>query len=217
MPGSGPKACSTLVELAERLRSADLVPSQRPLLERTDDRLRQLSDAGITSVEDIREQLKYTKSVPSVASRSGVDEDYLILLRRAVLGFFPRPEPLRAFDWIPADVIAALEKVGITNSDQLHAACVGGHAEVAERSDTPAETVAELAELSDLVRVQWVNPSLARTLRAAGYRTPAAVAEADPAELVRALAHANEDRKFFNATIGERDVRRIIHTAGYVG
>lgn len=216
MSETDPKPCSTLTELAERLRSTDLVPSQQPLLERTDERLEQLAHAGITSVENIREQLKYKKSVPSLAARTGVDEDYLILLRRAVRGFFPKPQPLRAFDWIAPEAIAALATVGINNSEQLRAACVTGHAEVAERSRTPAAAISELAELSGLVRVQWINPSLARTLLAAGYRTPAAVAGADPACLIRAVAHANKDRQFFNATIGERDMRRIIHAAGYV-
>ena len=216
MSEAGPKSCSTLAELAERLRSTDLVPSQQPLLERTDERFAQLNQAGITSVEDLREQLRSKKSVRSLADRTGVDEDYLILLRRAVRGFFPQPEPLRAFDWIPADVIAALAEAGINNSEQLRAACATGHAKIAERFDAPVATVRELAELSGLVRVQWVNPNFARALLAAGYRTPAAVAAADPADLVQAVADANEDRRSFNATIGERDMRRVVDAAGYV-
>lgn len=216
MSETGPKPCSTLIELAERLRSTDLVPSQQPLLERTDERLAQLAHAGITSVEDIRKQLRYKKSVPSVAARTGVDEDYLVLLRRAVRGFFPQPKRLRAFDWIAPEVIDALAKMGINNSEQLRAACVRGHTGVADRSGTPVAAISELAALSSLVRVQWISPSLARALLAAGYPTPAAVAGADPAHLTRAVAHANEDRQFFNATIGERDMGRIIHAAGYV-
>lgn len=215
MSGSAQKRCVTLTELAERLRSTDLVPSQRLLLDHTDERLARLAAADITSVADILTQLKYSKSVPSVAASTEVDEDYLILLRRAVRGFYPEPTPLRSFDWIGPEHLAALAGAGIKNSEQLRAACRTGSAEVVERSGVPSATISELVELSDLVRVQWISPSLARTLRVAGYRTPAAVAGADPDRLVQEVAAANQDRRYFNASIGLRDMRRIIDAAAY--
>ncbi len=215
MSGAVVKRCVTLAELAERLRTTDLVPSQRPLLERTDERLAELAVAGVASVADLRARLEYMSSVPAVATVSGVDEDYLVLLRRAVRGFYPRPRPLRAFDWIGPESMAALASVGITDSEQLRLATRSGPVALAERSGVAVATIAELAELTDLVRVQWVNPSLARALVAAGYPSASALAAADPTELALALAAANERRRFFDATIGERDLGRIVDAAGY--
>lgn len=215
MSGTVVKRCVTLPELAERLRTTDLVPSQRPLLDGIDERLAQLAAAGITSVADLRARLESMSAVPAVATVSGVDEDYLVLLRRAVRGFYPRPRPLRTFEWISSESIAALASAGIANSEQLRLATCSGPAQLAERSGVAAATIAELGELADLVRVQWINPTLARALIAAGYPSASAIATADPTELARALAAANRRRRFFDATIGERDLGRMIDAAGY--
>lgn len=211
-----PKPCTSLDDLRARLEAIDLIPSQEPLRERIAERFALLARAGINSVVDLQSRLKSRRSVESLAADSGIDEDYLVLLRRAVQGFYPRPRPLRAFDWVDENVIAALEAAGVKNSQQLNAATEEGLAELAERAHVPVSELAPLAALCELVSVQWVSPSFARALVAAGFPSSAAVAQADPDLLCRAVATANGDGRFYKGSIGRRDISRVIDAAGYV-
>lgn len=209
------KPCTSLADLAARLRSTDLIPSQQPLLDHLDERFGQLTAAGILSVTDLRERLPDRRSATALAADTGVDEDYLALLGRALRGYFPRPTRLSEFDWIEPEAITALRRVGISTSEHLRSA--GDDVEgLASLTGVDIATLTELLVVADLVRVQWVGSTVARTLVAAGFNRPADVAAADPGRLTRLLAEANRDRRFFDATIGERDICRMVDAAGYV-
>ncbi len=216
MPSPSQEPALTLDELRARLEATDLIPSQEPLLDRITERFALLAGTGITSVSDLQARLKDRRSVDALADESSVDADYLMLLRRAVRGFYPKPKPLRAFDWVGHDVIMALEDVGVRNSQQLHEATATGIEELTEQAGVPVAELSTLAALSDLVRVQWVSPTFARALVAAGVPSAAMVAQADPRVLCEAVARANEEERFYKGVVGLRDIERLIDAAGYV-
>lgn len=215
MPSPFEKRCVDLDDLRARLQSTDLIPSQEPLLDGIAERFALLAGTGITSVSDLQAALRDRGSISSVADASGVDAEYLVLLRRAVRGFYPKAKPLRAFDWVDRDVITALEEVGVKNSRQLHQAADTGLTELAEQAGISVAELSALVALADLVRVQWVGPTFARTLLAAGYSSTAMVAEADPDTLREAVATANEEGRFYKGAIGRRDIKRVIDAAAY--
>jgi hypothetical protein len=69
--------------------------------------------------------------------------------------------------------------------------------------------------LSDLSRVQWVSPTFARTLVAAGFTGAAEVSMADPEALYEAVMQANENARFYKGKVGLRDIKRLIAAAAY--
>ncbi len=205
-----------LEDIRNRLYATDLIPTHKALLEGIDDAFRALERAGCVSTRELRVRLKNPKTIALLAERSGVDAEYLKLLRRVVDGFFPKPPNLRAFDWLDAEVIATLEKAGFKNAESLHIAARSGMEALCEKTGLSANDLKEPIALSDLSRVQWVSPAFARVLVAAGFEGAADLAEADAETLCEALERANAGGRFYKGKIGLRDIKRLIDAASYV-
>lgn len=203
----------SLNELRERLGSADLIPSQRPLLDDLADRLAELERIGVAELATLRLRLKSKAKRSALAGETGLDTAWLNLLRRAVEGFWPGPRKLTEYDWVAGELLESLARAGIKDTGKLLAA---GPAETARATGLTTSDLDELYTLADLCRIQWVGPTFARVLLAAGYSTPAGVAAADPTELERALKAANAHGRYYKDAIGSRDIRRLIHAAAYV-
>lgn len=202
--------------LQDRLRSTDLIPSQKLLLDGLDETLTSLSKAGVTSLEDLRNALKTEKSLTFLSESSGVDISYLRLLKRVINGFIPKPRSLREMDWLEADVVKSLNKEGIKNTRYIFEAACGGVAELAKNTGMSQKVARELLSISDLCRIQWVSPSFARALIAAGASDAGAVAAADPETLFAAIKKVNHNAKFYKGTVGLRDIKRLVVAGRYI-
>lgn len=209
-------SATDLTDLRKRLETSDLIPSQEPLLDGLDAKLTALRAAGIVSLADLRAALKSPKSLASLSTASGVDPEYLQLLKRTVSGFFPKPRPLSEFDWLESRISACLKSAGITNTQKLFDAASNGTGPLATEIGANESDLAELVAISDLCRIQWVSPKYARVILATGHNTAAAVARADPENLFHAIAEANKGGKFYKGKVGLRDVRRLVTAAAYV-
>lgn len=202
--------------LQERLRSTDLIPSQKPLLDGMADKAGSISRTGVTSLAELRSALKTEQSLNLLSKNSGVDANYLQLLRRVINGFFPKPRPLKNIDWLEADTVNNLNKAGMKNTRQLFDAASGGVAELTKQTGIGQKAAQELLSISDLCRIQWVSPTFARVLVAAGFKNAAAVAGANPEALFQAITKANRDAKFYKGAVGLRDIKRLVAAARYV-
>jgi hypothetical protein len=208
----------SLDDLRQRIEATDLVPSRARLATEAAASLKALRGFGLTSVADLRRELKTPTRLQAVARATGLDAALLALLRREVEGYFPKPVALKAFDWLPSDELARLERLGLRDTARLYAATGDAQRcrELARSAGVAAATVEALARLADLSRVQWVSPTFARMLVAAGYDSPALIAAADAQALTQALASANAGARFGKVTIGLRDAQRLVVAARYV-
>lgn len=204
-----------LEDLKYRIASTDLVPSRASLLEEIDSRFSLLEQSGCRTLGDLRRQLRKTK-IADLSKRTAIDTEYLVLLRREVESYFPKPFSIDAFDWIDESERAILKAAGLKNMRSLHDAVDSSKREEVARSGVSAGTIEALASLADLTRIQWTNPTAARMLQAAGYSNAKMVASADPEVLCEDLRVANEESGFFEGRIGLRDVRRLVRSASYL-
>ncbi len=202
--------------LQARLQATDLIPSQQPLLTDMVKKMDSLQKAGINSLDDLRTSLKNKKTLASLADNSGVDSDYLVLLRRVVESFFPKPQALKVFDWLDKRTIDTLKRLGANNTRQLFEAVSSRNHAYAKNTDLNKKVLSELISLSDLSRVQWVSPTFARVLVAAGFTSAAAIAKANPEVLHDAIMRANKDARFYKGKVGLRDIKRLVTAAAYV-
>lgn len=204
-----------LVALQKRIESTDLVPSRAALLDRIGAKMDSLRANGIRSLAALRAELKTPRRLKALAAAAGVAEPYLVLLRREIEGYFPKPFPLASIDAVPENVLASLAQSGISSSADLFDASDSPKklARLAESSGLPLPSLRPLACLADLMRVQWVGPVFARMLFDCGCDGASKVAAADPEALCAALAKANARSACFKGTIGLRDVRRLVFAA----
>ncbi|MCI2397913.1 DUF4332 domain-containing protein [Aliiroseovarius subalbicans] len=196
-----------LEDVVQRLRGTDLIPSQLPLLEDLPDNIAALERVGMVTVADLRAAMKNPGMVQDLAKVSGVDADWLILLNRALKGFFPKPRPIKEFEWVSAPLRTQLKAEGLTNSELVF--------ETYSEALPEGGEVETLLATCDLCRIQWVSPSFARALVASGFVTAADLARADPEDVATALAKVNVDGRFFKGKVGLRDIRRLVVAAQY--
>lgn len=204
-----------LEELRVRLRETDLIPSQRPLLDDIERRFALLDQAGVSSVAQLQRQLKSPDSLNALAERSHIDAEYLVLLKRAVRGFFPKPRAFKDVHWLDQSVVSSLIDAGIKKTDQFSNAATIDISGLQRQLQLSEAAMSDVLALSDLCRVQWVSPGFAGALIAAGYRTADALAAADPDTVHEAVAAANAQSVYYNGSVGLRDIGRVVQAARY--
>lgn len=207
---------TSLTRLKERLERTDMIPSQLPLLDGLEEKLGALRASGIETLEDLSRALRGSKGPAALAVRSGVPAGYLILLRRMIEGFRPKPVRLREYPGVPRGAVEALERLGIRDGKALFEAAPDSRsaAQTARKAGLPAEAVRELLGLADLSRIQWVSPAFARALYEAGFRGAAAVAAAKPETAYGRVLRANEGGRFYGGKVGLLDMARLVMLAG---
>lgn len=217
MDYSKPETVS-LDDLRERIKSTDLVPSRAVLLEGIDAIFNTLAQQGLNTWQDLQNAIKNPKKIESFSMQSGIDSQYLVLLRREVESYHPKPFDLIAIDWIPQDVIKKLEGEGIISSDQLLLITSDKDLKnrLTEKIGIDYQMMDYLLNLVSLCRVQWVSPTAARMLIEAGYETPLKLSDADGNELFEAMDRVNKSGGYFKGTIGLRDIKRLIEAAKYM-
>ncbi|MBN1316592.1 MAG: DUF4332 domain-containing protein, partial [Anaerolineales bacterium] len=205
-------------DLRKRIKETDLVPSRALLLDGIKKKFDAFEQQGITTFAGLRKELKNARRLEALSNVTGIDTQYLNILRREIESYFPKPVALKEFDWLPEGAIARLVESGIRNSVALHEAAsnAGSITELAESTGVDASVLESLVRLVDLTRVQWVSAMTARMLVEAGYDSASRLAAADAEELCDALVRVNEGYKFFKGKIGLRDIKRLVRAAGYV-
>lgn len=208
----------SLDDLQKRIEATDLIPSRASLLDGLNIKLKALEQQGITTLAGLRNELKNPKRLEAVSKVTGVDTQYLTLLRREIEGYFPKPLALKAFDWLPKGEIAKLKEHGIGDTAALYQAASSGESRTGLAKSTGVDvTILEaLVRLADLSRVQWVSPAVARVLVEAGCDSVSQVAAAEAEDLYNALIRVNEGDRFFKGKIGLRDIKRLVRAASYV-
>lgn len=204
-----------LEAFAERLESCDPIPSHLPLLDGLREKLAAMRNAGVASVAALRRELKRPSSLSAFAGRTGIAEGYLVLLRRAVEGWFPKPPSLSDFPGVDPAVVEVLARAGALDARSLieAASAQPSRSALAAAVGVGPEGLDELVALADLSRLQWVSPPFARLLYDAGYAGTAAVAAADGDTIYEAVRAINEDGRYFKGAIGKRDMARLVSIA----
>jgi hypothetical protein len=199
----------SLERLKGLLKRTRLLPSQRVLGERLDERFACLEQNGIANLRQLQEALKTKRAIQSFAAASGLPVDYLTVLRREVNSYQPKPIKLSDFPGVDPEVISRLEQAGIKHTKHLfpHVLTPQDRTAFAERHEIAHKDLLDLTKLTDVARLKWVGPKFARLLTESGYDTVAKVAGADYQDLYCALLRANEQSSTYGGTLGENDLK----------
>jgi hypothetical protein len=208
----------SLEDVQKRIKETDLIPSRRFLLEDIDEKFLKLQANGSLTLADLRKDLKHQKNIPALSKRTGIDTEYLTVLRRETESYFPKTCALGAFDWLGKKDLDTLERKGLKNTLLLYEALdtPKKREEIVTALGLDKNFIDSLFSLVDLTRIQWTSAIVARMLVAAGYKTVKSVSTANPVELCNELDRVNKEHKYFKGKIGLRDVRRMIKAASYV-
>jgi hypothetical protein len=211
-------ALLTLDDLQRRIKAADLIPSRMPLLDDIEERFFRLEAAGIKTMADFRKAVRSSKGFEELAGKTGIERDYLLLLRREVEGYFPKAFPIQELNWLDGAKLNKLIDYGFKNSVLLYEALESPEKrkELYASGEIDNSFIYDVFCILDLTRIQWVSPLTARILYISGCRYARDVAAADPNLLYNELVRLNEEKHYFKGSIGLRDVKRLVQSAAYL-
>lgn len=199
----------------EILKTTEFIPSWKILEKDIDKKLDIIKKYNVKNLDELIIALKDKDKVREFAKKSGLQENYLEVLKRVVNGYRQKPNRIKDFTGITEDTVAKLEKAGIKNTLKLYDTILTDEIRdaLSKRTGISKSEILKLAKLTDLSRIRWVNHTFAYVLFEAGYDTAEKVANADYQELYKTIKQLNEERKIYNAHIGVRDMKMCVDAA----
>ena len=198
----------------DKLKKKTLVPSRMILKEKLEERFSCFKSLGITNVFELQQALHKKEECMKLSKTECFSADYLTILARELKSIQSKPRKLADFG-LAEDTLRNLEKYGIKKSSHLYERVLTekDRKELAAKTGISEKEILELAKLSDLTRIQWVNATFARVLYASGYDTVEKVAKADYEKLYRDIKKINAERKLYKGNIGLNDMKICVEAA----
>lgn len=208
----------TIDEYMEKLKTKTLIPSQKILKDSLEERLNYLKSLGISNVFDLEKTLKKKEKLLELAQAPCLSEEYLTVMLREIKGRQPKPRKLTDFTHIPEDALSKLLDIGIKTTAHLYDEVLTKENRKAfsEKTTIHPSTILELAQLTNLTRIQWVNTTFARVLYEAGYDTIEKVSSANHEVLYKEIKKLNEERNLYKGNIGLNDMKICVEAANEV-
>jgi uncharacterized protein DUF4332 len=199
----------------EILKTTELIPSWKVLGEDIEKNLGIIKKHDINNLDELLIALKDKSKIQDFSKQSGLPTKYLETLNRVVKGYRQKSNRIKDISCISEDTVNKLEKSGIKNTLKLYDKILTSESrnKFSKRTGINQDEMLKLAKLTDLSRIRWVNHTFAYVLLESGYDTVEKVAKADYKELYMTIKQLNEERKIYNAHIGERDMKMIIESA----
>jgi len=175
-----------LDEFRDDLRTRVMIPSRVSLKDDLDARFKALKKAGLDSMQDLLDALKTKEKLAAFARESGLDAEYLTLLRREAGSYQPKPVRLDRLPGANTGDLEALEKLGIKDTRHLfdRSRSDTARADLSEVSGIPSARLDELIGMSDLMRAYGVGPVFARLLYDIGIHSKAEFIEKSAEKIV---------------------------------
>ncbi|MBU3915511.1 DUF4332 domain-containing protein [bacterium] len=198
----------------EVLKSTELIPSWKVLGKDIDKNLGIIKKQNIENLEELLIVLKDKSRIQEFSKQSGLPVNYIEVLKRVVKGYRQKPNRIKDFPNIPGDIVNKLEKLGIKNTLKIYDKILTPQKrnEFSQKAGISKDEIIKLTKLADLSRIRWVNHTFAYVLSESGYDTVEKVANADYKKLYTTIKQLNDERKIYNAHIGERDMKMVIES-----
>jgi len=197
------------------LREAKLLPSRQILKEDLEDRFKILDDNGISNLHELMDALKTPQKAKKFAFKTGLPEDYILILRREVMSLKPNQVNLNKFPGVKPELIKQLEDAGIKTTHHLfkRVKTPRNRGELVNELGIGLEEILELTKLTDLSRVKWVGPLFARMFLDSGMDTVEKLSKAEATPFYEKLVEINQEKEYTKARFVESDLELCIEFA----
>ena len=205
----------SLGEYKKTLEQTEIIPSRKALKEKTDERFQCLQQYGIKNLQDCFTALKTTDNVEDFSNKSGLSEDYLLLLRREINSLLQKPINFKKFPGLKTEILGKLETVGVKNTRQLFnkVKTKEERKKFSQQTGISVEELIEFVKLTDLSRIKWIGPIFARIFFDPGTDTADKVSKSTAKDLFKKLKEINKKQSYTKANFTENDVRLCIEVS----
>jgi hypothetical protein len=208
----------SLKEFQGEIKNSELLPSRKTLKDHIDKRFKILRENEVDNLQDLVNLLKTPKKAREFAGKSGLPENYLLILRREINSYTPNPVNLSKFPGVQDETLNKLNSARIKNTAHLfkRVKTPEDRENLATELGIPCKDLLELTKLTDLVRIKWVGPVFARIFLDSEADTAAKIAKSKPNPLYKSLVEINNQKNHTKSKFTESDVATCIKVANMV-
>lgn len=205
----------SLSDYAKELEHAELLPSRKIIQENTKERFSRLSKEGIKNLNDILSVLKTKDKIKTFAKKTGLPEEFLVILVREIKSIQPKPVKLDDLPNISKTTIKKLESLGIKNTKEFFkfVKTEDSRQKLSNKTGINSKEILELTKLTDVSRIKWVGANFARVLVDSSCDTVKKVAEADYKKLLEEVNKVNEEKRYYKGKLGLNDMKLCVLAA----
>jgi hypothetical protein len=206
----------SLEQFKQDLESREVTKSRVPLKEDIPQNFAQIEAQGIENLQQLSDALKSKSKLADFSRASGLPQDYLVLLKREVGSYTPKPFNLSKVPATDPEVVDKLEAIGIKNTKHLfdRGQTRLGRVELGEQAGLAEGEVLQMVRIADLARIWGVGPYFTRILYEAGYDSVKAVAQADLDEMYLEVNRVNKEQGITPIMASKGEVGMCIDYAG---
>lgn len=181
----------------ELLRNKEILPGRRILKEDIDVRFEILLENGINNLADLNVKLKSKEKIAIFSAETGLEEDYLTILKREANSYIPKPVKIKEMDGISFNTIEKLISAGINTSKQIYEnlADPGERKELSDELGIPLPELNKIFCLSDLCRVFGIGPTTVHIFYDAGIKSVEQIKNSIPEDLMGGFLASNEQNE----------------------
>ena len=207
-----------LLQYMEHLKKQNLLPGRKILLVNLEENFHKISATGIHNLAELRNNISSTPRLVAFAAKTGVPENYLIILKREMGSLEQKPVAISDFPGISSNTISTLLNKHIKTSKDVYDLTIKSNSISTASREIGIEVneLQELSSLCNLVRINGIGPIAARTLYEGGYRSITEIAQARATELLERMNTVNANKQYYKAKLGEKDMQFIIDAANMI-
>ena len=206
----------SLARLQDNFQSGEVLPARQILKQDLGRRFQILSSLGLHSLDDLISALKTKQKVEKFSRQSGLPLEYLVILRREVRSYIPKPVYLGEIPGVDGNAIEKLASVGIKHSKHFFERGQSNKMREKLALDTgiSKKILLELAKLSDLARVRGIGATYTRLCYETGADTLEKMAGWDPEDLRQAALQVNQEQGITKVVPPLKDFKQYVELAG---
>ena len=196
----------------EILRDMDMIPSWMILKENINHQMDSIIKQDVSNLDELRTVLKTKKKVEEFSEKSDMALDYLIVLRRMINGYLPKPNKFSDSSLFSEE---SLIKLPYTTTKALYDSIITAEQRqnLSIETTIPLEDILLLSKYSDVSRIRWVNHTFATVLLLTGFDSVETIANADYSIMYETIKSWNEKEKYYKAHIGKNDMKLLVALA----
>lgn len=207
-----------ILRYMEILKKQNLLPGRKILLENLEENFHKMAAAGIHNLAELKNNISSAQRLFAFASKTGVPENYLTILKREMGSLEQKPVPISDFPGISANTVSILLNKSIRTSKDVYDLAINPNniSIVSREMGVEANELQEINSLCNLVRINGIGAIAARTIYEGGYKSVAEIAHAKATKLLESMNAVNMNKQYYKAKLGEKDMQFAIDAANII-
>lgn len=197
------------------LENQFLLPSRKILHDNIEDNFNIIMDCEVNNLFELKSTLSTTKKLNIFSEKSGLNKDYLTILRREIGSIEPKSVNITEFPEVDNNFLLVLLQNNIKTSKDYYEfyELNTDINEISIKFNIPPEKPQELFCLCDLVRINGVGAIAAKSFFEAGYKSVSEIANTKAEEMLVRVSEVNDIKKYYKSKLGTKDMQFCIDFA----